>query len=167
MSLARATFETIRASALSSKTKGGFKPDKEGVFDSLIDSFCAQAHGHFYTPNDIAGNLVDTLSGFYSIEERKAGPRYYSHTLSKRLLTRVGINRRRATAQDEMLYSIEVMDESHAGKHEPEATVYHGSILIRDEETTFAEGFCMFLRQRCQTMRFGGSASKRLKDKST
>lgn len=156
----------IPASALSSKTKPGFKPDKAGAFDSLIDSFCAKAHGHFYIPNDLAGDLVDAFSGFYSIEKRidkgKEWSRYYSHTLSKRLLTRVGINRRRATAQDEMLYSIEVMEESHAGKHQPEPTVYRSSILVRDAKDLLAEGFCTFLKQRCQKMRLGGSASRGL-----
>ena len=87
----------LPASALSSKTKPGFLPDNAGVFDSLIDSFCAKAQGHFYNPNDLQGNLVEPFGGFYSCREN----RRFSHTVSKRLLTRVGINRRRATAQDE------------------------------------------------------------------
>lgn len=151
----------LPASALSAKTKGGFKP-KTGVFDCLIDSFCAQAHGHFYNPNDSEGNLVDTFSGFYSAKGAEKGTRYYSHKLNKRLLTRVGINRRRATAQDEMLYSIEVMDESYHGKNEKKATEYRSSILIRDEENALAKGFCTFLKQQCQNLRLGGSASRGL-----
>lgn len=151
----------VPASALSSKTKGGFKPES-GVFDSLIDSFCARAHGHFYTPEDLDGNLADAFSGFYSVGTENGTPRYYSHTLSKRLLTRVGINRRRATAQDEMLYSIEVMDESHPGKQQPVSTVYRSSILVRDDEEALGESFGTFVKERCQNLRLGGSASRGL-----
>jgi hypothetical protein len=38
------------------------------------------------------------------------------HSVSKRLLTRVGVNRRRATAEEQILYSIEVLNESQHNK---------------------------------------------------
>lgn len=149
----------LPATALSQKTDPGFLTDasdqKTGVFDSLIDSYCAREQGHFYTPNDTQRNLVDSFSGFYS----KQGQRYYSHKVSKRLLTRVGINRKRATAQDEILYSIEVMNESQ-GKAEPLPTVYRSSILLQDSDG-LATDLYNFLQQ-CTNLRLGGSASRGL-----
>ncbi|KPQ33072.1 MAG: subtype III-B CRISPR-assocaited RAMP protein Csx10 [Phormidesmis priestleyi Ana] len=144
-------------SALSSKAKPGFKPEKAGVFDSLIDSFCAREQGHFYVPNNIAdGELVEPCRGFYSQSQQ----RYYTHAVSKRLLTRVGINRRRATAQDEILYSIEVINESQ-GKPERVPTVFKGSILVQDSDGLAGQLYA-FLSQQCRQIRIGGSASRGL-----
>ena len=152
--------KVVPASALSNKTNPGFKSefnDKTvGVFDSLIDGFCAEQQGLFYTPNDIKGELVDTFSGFYSCD----GMKYHSHSISKRLLTRVGINRKRATAQDEILYSIEVTNESQ-GRTNPIQTVYRSSILVQ-ETTEFADALIVFLRSHCTHLRLGGSASRGL-----
>ena len=148
--------QVLPASALSTKTNSGFKPEKAGVFDSLIDSFCAKEQGHFYVPNDTDGNLVDAFSGFYS----KSQQGYVSHKVSKRLLTRVGINRKRATAQDEILYSVEVINESQ-GKPEPIPTVYRSSILVQDGDP-LASDLWNFLQQHCANLRLGGSASRGL-----
>ncbi len=160
-----APVKVIPASALSSKTNPGFKPAKAGVFDSLIDGYCATAQGHFYVPNDLSGNLVEAFKGFYSKDSGKAKSQYYSHAVSKRLLTRVGINRKRATAQDEILYSIEVMNESQ-GKPERVQTVYRSSILVQEEDglgnSKLAEQLCDFLQQQCTLLRLGGAASRGL-----
>ena len=107
-------------------------------------------------PNDIDGNLVDTFSGFYS----KSKQGYASHRVSKRLLTRVGINRKRATAQDEILYSIEVMNESQ-GKQVQVPTVYRSSILVQGDDD-LANGLHAFLQNHCTRLRIGGSASRGL-----
>ncbi|NET09249.1 MAG: CRISPR-associated RAMP protein Csx10, partial [Symploca sp. SIO2B6] len=50
----------LPATALSYKTESGFCSDnidskKAGVFDALIDSFCAREQGLFYEPNDLNG----------------------------------------------------------------------------------------------------------------
>ncbi|MEN8445953.1 MAG: CRISPR-associated RAMP protein Csx10, partial [Cyanobacteria bacterium J06555_13] len=153
---AQGVVDVLPASALSSKINSGFQPRQSGVFDSLIDSFCATAQGHFYVPNDLAGHLVEPFGGFYSKDEKG----YYSHAVSKRLLTRVGINRKRATAQDEILYSIEVMNESQ-GKPERVQTVYRSSALVQGNEA-FAQELHRFLQQHCTNLRVGGSASRGL-----
>lgn len=157
--------QVIPASALSSKINPGFEPVNAGVFDSLIDGYCARAQGHFYVPNDLDGNLVETFKGFYSKDrDGKAKAQHYQHEVSKRLLTRVGINRKRATAQDEILYSIEVMNESQ-GKPEQVQTVYRSSILVQDNDSSnseLAEQLYDFLQQQCALLRVGGSASRGL-----
>jgi len=149
----------LPATALSSKTNSGFKPNpqsqKPGVFDALIDSFCARKHGHFYEPNDLQGDRVEPFGGFYS----KHGNTYYSHAVSKRLLTRVGINRRRATAQEEILYSLEVLNEVQGKKH-PQPMVYQSSILVRDDN--LAEQLHQFIQHNHNQFRLGGSASRGL-----
>lgn len=152
--------QVVPASALSMKTDPGFRAvdtEKTGVFDSLIDSYCASAQGLFYVPNDIQGNLVDTFTGFYSQNSKG----HVSHKVSKRLLTRVGINRKRATAQDEILYSIEVMNECQGKRDHPDKlpTVYRSSIVVSD---ALASKLCDFLKAHCTHLRLGGSASRGL-----
>jgi CRISPR-associated protein Csx10 len=151
-------FEAISvlpATALSSKTDSGFKPRKAGVFDSLIDSYCAREHGLFYEPNDVTGDRVEPFGGFYS----KASNTYVTHSTNKRLLTRVGINRQRATAQDEMLYSLEVLNESQ-GKETPVPSVYRSTIVVNDD--TVAEQLLAFIQANGDRTRLGGSASRGL-----
>lgn len=144
----------LPATALSSKTNDGFKP-KAGVFDSLIDGFCAREHGHFYEPNDLMSDRVEPFSSFYSKNDNT----YRSHPVSKRLLTRVGINRRRATAQEEILYSIEVLNEVQGKKH-PQPMVYKGAIFIQDD--ALAEQLCQFITTNDDRFRLGGSTSRGL-----
>lgn len=146
----------LPATALSSKTQPGFKPQgNNGVFDTLIDRFCAEEYGHLYDPTcPTDGKRVDPYSGFYS----KLHDEYYSHTVSKRLLTRVGINRRRTTAEEEILYSIEVLNESQGKKHKP--VTYIGSILIAD--TQLFNSISQFINKHTERFRLGGSASRGL-----
>jgi CRISPR-associated protein Csx10 len=149
----------LPATAVSSKTNPGFtSKNKNGVFDTLIDRFCADACGFPYDPdcpND--GGRVEPFSGFYSYHSG-GKQKYYSHTTNKRLLTRVGINRRRATAEEEVLYSIEVLNESQATKNKP--IVYSSSILVEDVSLT--ENLQQFIDRNREGFRFGGSISRGL-----
>jgi CRISPR-associated protein Csx10 len=151
----------IPSTALSSKTSPGFRtsdPKRNGAFDTLIDHFCAEAYGHPYDPicpKD--SGRVDTYSGFYSVLNQK----YYKHEVSKRLLTRVGINRRRATAEEQILYSIEVLNESQGTRNKP--VVYTSAILVPDGATdSLAENLHQFICDRSQDFRLGGSGSRGL-----
>jgi CRISPR-associated protein Csx10 len=149
----------LPATAVSSKTNPGFtSKNKNGVFDTLIDRFCAEACGFPYDPdcpND--GGRVEPFSGFYSYHSG-GKQKYYSHTTNKRLLTRVGINRRRATAEEQILYSIEVLNESQATKNKP--IVYSSSILVEDVSLT--ENLKQFIDRNREGFRFGGSISRGL-----
>lgn len=158
----------LPATAVSSKTDPGFKiAGKAGVFDTLIDRFCAEQCGHVYDPscpND-AGR-VEPFSGFYS-KSRSASDKhpYRSHTVSTRFLTRVGINRRRATAQDDILYSIEVLNESFLRSNRDrfpkwEYVSYRSQIWIADN--ALAEALRNYLDRYPDGFRFGGSASRGL-----
>ncbi|MEM6353886.1 MAG: CRISPR-associated RAMP protein Csx10 [Cyanobacteria bacterium P01_D01_bin.14] len=148
----------LPATALSTKNNSGFKPRKAGAFDSLIDSFCAREQGYFYEPNDLEGNAVEAFDGFYSYDAEQE--QYFKHSVTKRLLTRVGINRRRATAQDEILYSIEVLDEAQGKPDTRQQTVYRSQITLKNNE--LADQLLTFLEDHCQTLRLGGSASRGL-----
>jgi CRISPR-associated protein Csx10 len=145
----------LPATALSSKTKEGFKiQDGKGVFDTLIDRFCAESYGHPYDPicpND--GGRVEVYTCFYN----KVGGNYYSHSVSKRLLTRVGINRRRATVEEQILYGIEVLNESQPNKQKP--IRYYGSVIVPD---VLVDSLCQFINNSRQDFRLGGSASRGL-----
>lgn len=151
----------VPATALSSKTQPGFKSkpndsEHNGVFDTLIDRFCADSYSHLYDPNcPKDGDRVDTFTGFYS----KLGNKYYSHSANTRLLTRVGINRRRATAQEGFLYSIEVLNESQIVGKKEKPVIYTGAILVADE---LAESLQFFITNHQQDFRLGGSTSRGL-----
>jgi CRISPR-associated protein Csx10 len=150
----------LPATALSSKNKPGFKrkdkdPEKNGVFDTLIDRFCAEGYGYPYDPNcPEDGGRVDAAGiSFYC----KFNKKYHSLTVNKRLLTRVGINRRRATSEEEILYSLEVLNESQETKQNP--VYYRGAILVEDD---LAETLRDFIQDRNQNFRLGGSTSRGL-----
>lgn len=146
----------LPATAVSSKTDPGFKAENDkngGVFDTLIDRFCAEGYGHLYDPNcPKDGGRVEPFGGFYS----KDGKQYCSHSVATRLLTRVGINRRRATAQEQVLYSIHVINETQ--KKGQEETLFGGSIYL--EDTGLAQLLAQYLNS--SQLRLGGSASRGL-----
>ncbi|BAY60438.1 Csx10 family CRISPR-associated RAMP protein [Calothrix brevissima NIES-22] len=144
--------------ALSSKNKPGFKsqpndPKHNGVFDTLIDRFCAESFGHIYDPNcPVDGGRVDAFTGFYQVQNR-----YYRNSTTSRLLTRVGINRRRATSEEQVLYSIEVLNESQDYQEKP--VIYRGTIFVADD---LAEPLYNFLSNYPEDLRLGGAASRGL-----
>ncbi|MEG4287351.1 CRISPR-associated RAMP protein Csx10 [Microcoleus sp. C2C3] len=145
----------LPTTALSSKNKSGFTPKNNGVFDTLIDRFCAEGYGYPYDPNcPEDGGRVDAAGiSFYC----KFNKKYHSLSANKRLLTRVGINRRRATSEEEILYSLEVLNESQENKQNP--VYYRGAILVEDN---LAESVRDFIQQRHQNFRLGGSTSRGL-----
>jgi len=149
--------KVVPATALSSKTKSGFKSKgNNGVFDTLIDRFCAEGFGHLYDPNcPRDGGRVDVFKGFYS----ELNGKYYSHSATTRLLTRVGINRRRATSEERVLYSIEVLNESQSRGKKEKPVVYIGAIVVAKE---IADSLQSFIHNHQDDLRLGGATSRGL-----
>ncbi|BAY83092.1 Csx10 family CRISPR-associated RAMP protein [Calothrix parasitica NIES-267] len=149
----------LPATALSSKTKSGFKTGKplnNGVFDSLIDRFCGEFYDYEYDPNcPEDGKRVEPYSSFYTKFKNK----YYSLSVTKRLLTRVGINRKRATSEEDILYSIEVLNESESTGKNPKPVIYKSAIIIRDD---LADFLWEFIDNPRSNFRLGGSSSRGL-----
>ncbi|MEB3148180.1 MAG: CRISPR-associated RAMP protein Csx10 [Sphaerospermopsis sp.] len=152
----------IPATALSSKIKPGFKISKgDGVFDTLIDRFCAENYGQVYdfnSPvqpqnNELEGDRVDNFTGFYSQNISN----YEKKAANSRLLTRVGINRRRATSEESVLYSIQVLNESK--QHQKEAVIYKSAILVPDD---LAASLQTFIDNHQDNFRLGGASSRGL-----
>lgn len=161
----------LPATAVSSKTNAGFKPKGNGVFDTLIDRFCADAYNFPYDPSDPKSleektdARVEPFGGFYSKTNEKIKYKYRSHSISTRFLTRVGINRRRATSEDDILYSIEVLNESflenpQAGFKNWRPVVYRSSILVKNAE--LAKSLENFINQNSHFFRLGGATSRGL-----
>ncbi|MEM8604857.1 MAG: CRISPR-associated RAMP protein Csx10 [Cyanobacteria bacterium P01_H01_bin.121] len=157
----------LPASAVSSKTNPGFKPKGYGVFDTLIDRFCAAACDHPYDPNCPEDNgRVEPFSGFYSCANNQANDitrlasQFRSHTAEKRLLTGVGINRRRSTSQDSVLYSLQVLSETHGKGNSSHAATYKTSILV--QQADLAKQLTQLLNAWGPTLRLGGAASRGL-----
>ena len=163
----------LPTTAVSSKTNSGFKPKGNGVFDTLIDRFCADAYNHPYDPSDPKSledktdARVEPLSGFYSkakeTKDDKIKYKYRSHSVSTRFLTRVGINRKRATSEDDILYSIEVLNESFVETPQSQnwnPVVYRSSILVAD--TNLAKSFTHFINDHANIFRLGSATSRGL-----
>ncbi len=150
----------LPATAVSSKTNPGFNPicsKNNGVFDTLIDRFCAECYDHPYDPNcPKDGGRVEPYTGFYSRIDENYHQHYRQPSISTRLLTRVGINRDRATAEDQVLYSIEVLNEFESNKEK--SATYRGRILVEDEE--LANHLTSFIDSH--SFRLGGSTSRGL-----
>ncbi|MEG4941182.1 type III-D CRISPR-associated RAMP protein Csx10 [Microcoleus sp. F4-D5] len=145
----------LPTTALSSKNKSGFTPKNNGIFDTLIDRFCAEGYGYPYDPNcPKDGGRVDAVGiSFYG----KFNKKYHSLSANKHLLTRVGINRRRAASEEEILYSVEVLNESQEKKQQP--VCYRCAIFVEDD---LAESLRNFIQRRNQNFRLGGSTSRGL-----
>ncbi|NEP17845.1 MAG: CRISPR-associated RAMP protein Csx10 [Leptolyngbya sp. SIO4C1] len=157
----------IPATAVSAKANPGFQvTDGGGVFDTLIDRFCAERAGYPYEPTppdaDAAGNdQVEPFSGFYSCWNEQRCP----HRVDTRLLTRVGINRKRAVAEDQILYSVAVINESFQTntRQQPpewEPMAFRGYIRVANDE--LADRMAAFINARSRTLRLGSSGSRGL-----
>lgn len=153
--------QVLPATVLSSKSKSGFKTsdsEKNGVFDTLIDRLCAEKYAQIYDPNcptehSTYGKRVDHFSGFYSEHDDD----YYTPSANARLLTRVGINRRRATSEERVLYSIAVLNESQENKQRP--VTYTGVVLVNDD---LAVSLQEFIQNHHDDLRLGGAGSRGL-----
>jgi CRISPR-associated protein Csx10 len=142
--------EVLPETAVSSKTEPGFATaGSSGVFDTLIDRFCAQQCSYPYDPSPIDGGRLEAFGGFYS----HTASSYCSYRASTRLLTRVGINRRRATAEEQVLYSLEVLNEVQSGQ----PAFYQGKILVPDDRAQLLADFI-----NAHDFRLGGSTSRGL-----
>ena len=129
--------------------------ENNGVFDTLIDRFCAENNGCIYDPNcPVDGGRVEPFTGFYSYN--KGNNTYYKHSINKRLLTRTGINRKRATSEEEVLYSIEVINELQTNQE----LIFCSSILVPNEE--LADSLQNFIQERNDLFRLGNSRSRGL-----
>ncbi|NJL99666.1 MAG: CRISPR-associated RAMP protein Csx10 [Synechococcaceae cyanobacterium SM2_3_2] len=158
--------KVLPATALSSKNDPGFSnsdTSKTGIFDTLIDRFCSHKLGIPFDPTepDGSGGRVEPYGGLYQQEKSH----YETASTAKRLLTRVGINRRRATAADQILYSLEVMNEggskkdSKKGKDIQPAT-FTANIYIRDPK--LAATLTTYITANAHLLRLGGSVSRGL-----
>ncbi|MEM9153747.1 MAG: CRISPR-associated RAMP protein Csx10 [Cyanobacteria bacterium P01_F01_bin.33] len=166
----------LPSTAVSSKTHSGFLDSKDknhGVFDTLIDRFCAEEYGQLYDPNcPKSGGRVEPYAGFYSINNldnsNNGQENYQLQTVETRLLTRVGINRRRATAQEKVLYSIEVINETKKKRNEgkkrnqtkDEKSLFLSTIRLEDK--TLAQNLADYISHKSKNWRLGGSASRGL-----
>ena len=140
----------LPSTAVSSKANPGFKAKGNGVFDTLIDRFCADSYGLPFDPNcPKDGGRVEPFGGFYNLAINK----YQSKSVTKRLLTRAGINRRRATSEEAILYSIEVINEST----EKSPVVFQSSIFVEDDLAPLLQSFI-----DRSSISIGGSVSRGL-----
>jgi CRISPR-associated protein Csx10 len=159
-----AAIKVLPATAVSSKANPGFiSSKKHGVFDTLIDWFCADKFNHPYDPSSInaivdgVDSRVEAFNCFYT----KVGNKYHSHAATSRFLTRVGINRRRATAAEDILYSIEVLNEEfQTNSSRWENYVYRGNILVSNEG--LRKKLIQFLNHKSSRFSLGGSTSRGL-----
>ncbi|WP_414573278.1 CRISPR-associated RAMP protein Csx10 [Nostoc sp. CCY 9925] len=161
------TIKVLPTTAVSSKANPGFFPKGHGVFDTLIDWFCAEQFNHPYDPSSLKAleqgvdPRVETYNSLYS----KNNGQHCTHTTTSRLLTRVGINRYRATSSDDILYSIEVLNEAFIAANESRNItwknyVYRGYINVPNN--SLAKKLTGFIKANSEVFRLGGSVSRGL-----
>ncbi|MCP6759992.1 MAG: CRISPR-associated RAMP protein Csx10 [Fischerella sp. CENA71] len=161
------TIKVLPATAVSSKANPGFLPKGHGVFDTLIDWFCAEQFNHPYDPSSLKAleqgvdPRVETYNSLYS----KHNGQHCTHAATSRLLTRVGINRYRATSSDDILYSIEVLNEAfitaNGNKNKQwDNYVYRGYVNVPND--SLAKKLTDFINDNSKVFRLGGSVSRGL-----
>lgn len=161
------TIKVLPATAVSSKANPGFLPKGYGVFDTLIDWFCAEQFNHPYDPSSLKAleqgvdPRVETYNSLYS----KHNEQHCTHAATSRLLTRVGINRYRATSSDDILYSIEVLNEAfitaNGGKNKQwDNYVYRGYVNVPND--SLAKKLVDCIEANSEVFRLGGSVSRGL-----
>ncbi|MEJ1936724.1 CRISPR-associated RAMP protein Csx10, partial [Nostoc sp. NIES-2111] len=132
-----------------------------------IDFYCAEQFQHPYDPSSLnafkdgVDPRVETYNSLYSKHDKQ----YCTHAVTSRLLTRVGINRYRATSSDDILYSIEVLNEAfiiaNEGKNKQwDNYVYRGYINVPND--VLAEKLIGFINTNPEVFRLGGSVSRGL-----
>jgi CRISPR-associated protein Csx10 len=103
----------LPATAVSCKRHNGFQGDgRHGVKDTLVERLCFEAldpAGPLFLPRcpQCGDRMEAAETRFY----RRDGTAFRAAKVTQQLLTRVAINRRRATAEDELLYSPIVIAE--------------------------------------------------------
>lgn len=105
----------LPATATTCKDNAGFRSEDpqekspHGTFDTLLDRACWEAlspAGLQFVPRcPVCGGRTKAASGAYS----RKGTGYSNETVSRELLVRVAINRRRAVAEDELLYAVNAL----------------------------------------------------------
>lgn len=82
--------------------------DESPSMDTLIDRICwerLQPAALVFSPTDEQGRAWEADRGFYSLPVPNDIREQIKRSVSQRVLTRVSINRRRGTAEDQLLYS--------------------------------------------------------------
>jgi CRISPR-associated protein Csx10 len=123
----------LPATAIQPKGVDGALPK-----DALIKLVCweqQQPPALIYAPTDPEGRAWESSEWrFYTIN---AGGNLAQRSVTQRVLTRVAINRRRGTAEDQRLYSPLVLTEA-SREHSTDAfedTQFRGSILVPDSDS--------------------------------
>lgn len=105
--------------------------DKGSLYDSLVARVCwerQQPGGLLYAPADQDGRPWEVAGRrFYTLQERSVA----LPSVSQRVLTRVGINRRRGSAEGGQLYSPLVINEVvYQRGQEPRSTRFRGTVTL-------------------------------------
>lgn len=154
----------LPATAVSCKDHSGFRGKGDGVFDTLIGRACwelLQPVAMQYAPRcPVCGGRTKGFGGAYGV----ANGVYRSEKVSRELLTRVAINRRRGVAEEELLYAINALSQFVPGETEDpcqetrfEDSRYVGSIHLSDDGLAMAVS-----DQLRRVFRLGGGSSRGL-----
>jgi len=150
---------SLPATAMSCKDNSGFRTSEgaHGVYDTLITMLCFEAlqpPGFLYTPKCLQAGCdpgrAEAFSGFYT----RTKDCYTRMSIPQRLLTRVGINRRRMATEPELLYSPVVLTEAWWQGERPVQAQFTGTVWVDD---TLAEG----LRDVLKSITHVGSGAAR------
>lgn len=111
---------------LSKRIKKPYDTKPHGVFDTLIMQLAHKIVGNYdynlKCPDPECCSKTEPFNGFYNFAP--IGVALMKSEVPKRRMVRTAINRARRTAEEEMLYSLEVIEEG---------TLFFGAITLKDD----------------------------------
>lgn len=132
---------------LSNGKKKPYEPKPHGVFDMLIKKLsCEIKEDYNYEINcPECHSKAEPFDGFYCFLDEKVSAKT---EVSKRRIIRTAINRARRSAEEEMLYSLEVMEEGSR---------FFGAITMEDD---VLESILKYNLEKLKEVRIGAARSR-------
>lgn len=141
--------EWVRPLPATAMRPKGYQPTKDATtpgFDTLVERVCWEQQepaALIYAPTDADGRPWEASGRmFYTLEHSPGLPvKIVQRDVHQRVLTRVGINRRRGTAEEGLLYSPMVLSEAmDVEENHFEKTQFRGSIIFPGTQEKLDEG---------------------------
>lgn len=142
------------------------KGEDQYICDTLVARVCWEQQGPaalIYGPTDESGRAWEAAGAkFYTLRDETL----YTRSVTQRVLTRVAINRRRGTAEDQRLYSPLVLSEVTSVPAEPKPVYYWCDPKLPDDDKDTKDDQKERKKSRLKPTQFVGTLCIHPKDKT-